>query len=321
MKKSVFVSVSAVISLIMFIMITAAASEVYALTPYDAYKDGKIDFVDIYSQGTAYMDFSYAVSSEDELDIVSSDKTVFDTYYGDDFDQMDVAHNTIKYWYGIPVAPGTCTVTVSKKADPSDKWVATVTVKPEFFQNVLDEAYDFGPVEPVYDADDTPPVFNYTSEVGYGDKKVIVRAPYGAAAELYIADELVNSDVVGVSSRLDFSQDFLKKLKTPVKVVIKWAGATKEYNLTIVSKSSVKPARIKKNSKKGKVTVKKVHKGDYLKIKVGKKFVKTVKIKKDAKSQTISWANKKKMKKGTKVYYYLYNKYKQKLATAKTVVK
>ena len=44
--------------------------------------------------------------------------------------------------------------------------------------------------------------------------------------------------------------------------------------------------------------------------------MKTVKFKSNISEKTIKWTNKKKMKKGTKVTYTLYNKFKQKLAGA-----
>ena len=310
MKNTLHIALTAVMGLIAVMIMTViiGTCEAHAIDVYPAYEDGKIEFIDYNSED--YVNFNYVVHDAENMDIKSSDEAVLTTYYGDDFDQMG-SHFSSSSWYGIPVSPGTCTVTVTNKNDTSDTWTATVTVGTEYFQSVLDNAPDYGPVAPYPDNE-----YYYTNTVGYGDKKLIVRAPYGSIAYLYVDDQFIAAEVAGASSRIDFSADFLKKLKTPVKVAINWAGASKSYTIKIASRSKVFAIRIKKNSRTAKYTVRKVHKGDYLKIKVGKKVVKTVKFKSNISEKTIKWTNKKKMKKGTKVTYTLYNKFKQKLAGA-----
>ena len=311
MKNTLHIALTAVMGLIAVMIMTViiGTCEAHAIDVYPAYEDGKIEFIDYNSED--YVNFNYVVHDAENMDIKSSDEAVLTTYYGDDFDQMG-SHFSSSSWYGIPVSPGTCTVTVTNKNDTSDTWTATVTVGTEYFQSVLDNlSYDYGPVAPYPDAE-----YYSTSTVGYGDKKLIVRAPYGSIAYLYVDDQFIAAEVAGESSRIDFSADFMKKLKTPVKVAINWAGASKSYTIKIASRSKVFAIRIKKNSRTAKYTVRKVHKGDYLKIKVGKKVVKTVKFKSNISEKTLKWTNKKKMKKGTKVTYTLYNKFKQKLAGA-----
>ena len=310
MKNTLHIALTVVMGLIAVMIMTViiGTCEAHAIDVYPAYEDGKIELIDYNSED--YVNFNDVVHDAENMDIKSSDEAVLKTYYGDDFDQMG-SHFSSSYWYGIPVSPGTCTVTVTNKNDTSDTWTATVTVGTEYFQSVLDNAPDYGPVAPYPDNE-----YYYTNTVGYGDKKLIVRAPYGAKAKLFVDGKSYGTQTAGYSSRIDFSADFLKKLKTPVKVAINWADASKSYTIKIASRSKVFAIRIKKNSRTAKYTVRKVHKGDYLKIKVGKKVVKTVKFKSNISEKTLKWTNKKKMKKGTKVTYTLYNTYKQKLAGA-----
>ena len=205
----------------------------------------------------------------------------------------------------------------------------TITVEPGYFQDVLDNSKWVGPGDYVSASDDDWDdefIPSSKANAGYGDDVFLVCYPHvaGATATLTVGGVDAGSDHLARYSDEDyraFEYSFLKKLNTKIEFRIDWADASRVYTGKIISMSKIKPYKIKRNSKKGKVKVIYVHKGDYLKIRVGKKFVKTVKIKSFAESKTISWTNKKKMKKGTKVYYYLYNKYKQKLATAKTVVK
>lgn len=316
MKKVLYVSAATVTILVSIMIMTAALglSEVHALTPDQdlaATPDTVFD-----ASHTFYGEFrtiSFG-NNNDNIEIVSSNENVCKVYHGRDLATMGEYWNQTSYWYIIPIGPGEATITATNKYNSADKWTGKVKATDDYFQHILDDSVDFGPVEGVVEDDDDPPTFYQTTEIEYGSSYMTVCAPYGAWASLYVDGDLEGMNAAGWFERVDLKQSFLISMKTPVKVKIEWAHATKEYDVKIVSRSTIWTYKIKKNSKKGKAVVNKIHKGDYLKIKVGKKVVKTVKFKSAAKHKTVKWSTKTKMKKGTKVTYTLYNKYKEKLA-------
>ena len=315
MKKVLYVSATAFMILVLVMIMLAAigTSEAHAITVY-WYDDGKIEFTGSYPA-------EFYVKLETDLDsdqyyVDEGDGSVFKACYSNTFDKIHEGSRTDKRWYVYPVGPGTDTITLTNKDDSTDKWTGTVTVASDFFQKSLEKSYAFGPGHFYYDAHDTPGDFETDCEAWYGASKVIVSAPFGSRVKFYVKDSLKATKYAPITGRVDFQQNFLINMKTPVKVVINWAGAYKVYKIKIVSKSKIFTFRIKKNSRRAKVTLRKIHKGDYLKIKVGKKVAKTIKFKKAISEKIIKWTNKQKMKKGKRVTYILYNKYKQKLARA-----
>ena len=248
----------------------------------------------------------------------SSNANVFDTYIDDE-------------GYVVIYPTGVGTATLNIKDTNNYTLSETIKVEPGYFQDVLDNSMWVGPgtYESLGDEDwGEEFITSDRADAAYGDTIFIVCYPHiaGATASLTVGGIDVGPDTEyteeGDEDFRMFQYNFLKKLKTKIVLTIKWAGASRTYYGTIRSYSKIKPKKIKKNSKSGTAVLYDVHKGDYLKVKVGKKFVKTIKYRKYQYLWKITskWSNKKRMKKGTVVRYYLYNKYKQKLATAKKVV-
>lgn len=315
MKKVLYVSATAFMILVLVMIMLAAigTSEAHAITVY-WYDDGKIEFNGNYPD-EFYVELETDLDS-DQYYVDEGDGSVFKACYSNTLDKIHVGSRTDKRWYVYPVGPGTDTITLTNKDDSTDKWTGTVTVASDFFQKSLDKSYAFGPGHFYYDAHDTPGDFETDCKAWYGASKVIVSAPpLDSTVSLYVNGSLKATKYTTATGRVDFKQNFLINMKTPVKVVIEWAGASREFPVKIISKSSIYAHRIKKNSRKAKAYIGKIHKGDYLKIKVGKKVVKTVKFKKKESGRLVKWTNKKKLKKGKKVTYILYNKFKQKLAS------
>lgn len=103
------------------------------------------------------------------------------------------------------------------------------------------------------------------------------------------------------------------KINTPIIINISRYGVIQSsFKKTIVNNNpQIKISSVKKKSKKVVLTLKNVHKGDYIILTVGKKKY-TKRIKKDTKKITYRIKTKK-QKKGKKVTATLYNKYDQKL--------
>lgn len=110
------------------------------------------------------------------------------------------------------------------------------------------------------------------------------------------------------------------KINTPITIKTTQYGVTKTYTRKVLNnKPGITLASIKRSSTKATLTLKNVHKGDYVKLKVGKKTY-TKKIKKDSKKITYKIKTMK-QKKGQKVTATVYNKYKQKLSTKSKKIK
>ena len=109
------------------------------------------------------------------------------------------------------------------------------------------------------------------------------------------------------------------KLNTGITIKASQYGVTKTVKRTVVSNRPPGSATYNTNGRSLKMTVKNVHKGDYIKIKVGKKTY-TKKIKKDQKK--IKYTVKtKKLKRGTKVKITIFNKFKQELISKSFKIK
>lgn len=110
------------------------------------------------------------------------------------------------------------------------------------------------------------------------------------------------------------------KINTPVTVKTSQYGVTNTYKRKVVNnKPQIGLSNIKSSSKKAILTLKNVHKGDYVKLKVGKKIYKK-KIKSDSKKKTYKIKTRK-QKKGDKITAIIYNKYNQKLSTKSRRIK
>ena len=101
------------------------------------------------------------------------------------------------------------------------------------------------------------------------------------------------------------------KINTGITIKASQYGTTKSVNRKVINNKPTGTLNYKVNEKNIKVTIKNIHKGDYIKLKVGKKTY-TKKIHKDKKKLKYT-VKTKKLKKGTKVKITVYNKFKQKL--------
>lgn len=101
------------------------------------------------------------------------------------------------------------------------------------------------------------------------------------------------------------------KIGTSITIKATQYGVTKTVKRKVVNNKPSGTLTYKVNGKTIKVTIKEIHKGDYIKLKVGKKTY-TKRIKKDQKKLKYS-VKTKKLKKGTKVKITVYNKFKQTL--------
>ena len=106
------------------------------------------------------------------------------------------------------------------------------------------------------------------------------------------------------------------RIKTGITIKISQYGITETIKRKVVKNNPSGTLTYKVNGKNIKVTVKNVHKGDYIKLKVGKKTYKK-KFKKDYK-KTKYTVKTQKLKKGTKVKIIVYNKFKQ-ILKSKTI--
>ena len=300
------------------IIVLAAASlvigqeTVYATVEPFENPDYELSFTSTDSRYERYLQF--LVNGDLNIDVDLSTKK-----HGDKVLKVQQDDN---YYVIYPVKNGSETLVAVNKDDPSDKWEYDVTIDHGYFQSVLDNNTSMG-IGRAAGFGDEDPYFTVSDKIAYGSSGVLAKYPFtgGATVSFTVNGEKKDVEETSASFQDDvnvryFRCDFAVRLKTPVTMHVKWNGASKDYNAKVVNGSKIKTKKIKANSKSGKVVVVPVHKGDYLKIKVGKKLVKTVKFKKDEPSKTVKWSVKKKMKKGTKVTYTLYNKYKEKLTTA-----
>jgi hypothetical protein len=251
---------------------------------------------------------------EPNIRITSSDQSVFKVYYDD---ETSAKANSSYYWLA-PVGPGTATLRAENEFDSSDYWEKEITIGSDFFAGVLENGY-FGQGG-WYDDEDW---FYVEGKVNYGSTYMLVKMPIEAEATVFVNGKdvsAVHSNLPDLEVQRFTGHTFLEKIGSEIVINIEWGGASKDFTAKIVSASKVRPLKVKPGSRKGKVALKKVHKGDYLKIKVGKKFIKSIKITKNASNKTVTFNAGKKLKKGTKIKYYLYNKHKQKLSSATRVV-
>ncbi len=110
------------------------------------------------------------------------------------------------------------------------------------------------------------------------------------------------------------------KINTPITIRASQYGATRIYTRHVVSnKPKISLSSVRKSSKVVTLKLKDVHKGDYIKLTIGKKSYKK-KVVKDLAKVTYKIKTKK-QKKGQKVIATVYNKFKQKLSAKTKKVK
>ena len=111
----------------------------------------------------------------------------------------------------------------------------------------------------------------------------------------------------------------VKKIGTKIKYTIKYKGASLVLNERIEKPTmSLSVQKITKKSRKIKVTARYVHKGDVIKVKIGKKTYK-YKLKSNKKKVTHKFKIKR-SKAGKKITVTVVNKYKQKLTSRSSIV-
>ena len=315
-------SVKALLTAVILLAVMTAAA---MLTPQEACAEVKLD--EAY-EGDTVFDTVVTSGGSDNVwsrEIIFSADGDIEAYSDSSVFSYDQVKNNI--FHITPLRAGNGRLILKDMSDDTIL-MQTITVEAGYFQNMLDNSVFIGFGTAAFDGQDVR--FETTENVGYGEKGLPVSYPHsaGATASLFV-DEVefgpdfetyFDKDWGNAGDARKFGYVFNVRLGTPVRLHVEWRGASKDYTGKVVSRSNIKTYKIKKNSRKGKVLLYNVHAGDYLKIKVGKKYVKTVKIKADYPKKTVKWTNKKKMKKGAKVTYILYNKFKQKLKTAKRTV-
>ena len=216
----------------------------------------------------------------------------------------------------IPMGEGTATLTLKNEA--GETATKEVTVKKDYFaaflnSRILGES-KAGIIHFKTDmSNEEYEVISNTS--GYGKRLIQIYSRYGTKVSLKFKGKTYKK-TTGTTGIVDFIKpNKLYKLKTKGTFTIKLGPASVTKSFKIVSDSTIDPTYIAPKAKKGAIKIDKVHKGDYLRIKIGKKTVKKASWKKGKTNVTVKFKNKKKMKKNTKVKAYLYNKYKQRLAT------
>ena len=222
----------------------------------------------------------------------------------------------------LPKGVGTATLTV--KSIEGEELTKTITVEEEYFKAYLTTKSTFkafqngtfsgkpGILHNKYIGGDSN-VF-LKNVIGYGQDRITVYSAEGTKVKLSLKGKTYSATTDSHGEADLEKVKSLYKLGTKGTLKLTYGPATVSYSVKIVSVTKIWPNKIKAKAKKGKVEISDVHKGDVVKIKVGKKVVKTVKVKKSKYVAKFSFKSKKKMKKGTKITYIITNKYKQKLA-------
>lgn len=166
--------------------------------------------------------------------------------------------------------------------------------------------------------------YSYAKEYSYKNLKygdsTLKGVTYDNAAVTATINGRTYSGKAGSSGSYSIKVPKYVKIGTSVTIRTTQYGFTETHARKVVNnKPSISLSSVKKGSKKVSVTVKKVHKGDYIKVKVGKKTY-TKKVTKDYKEKTYQIKTKV-QKKGQKVTVKVYNKYKQKLTSKSRKVK
>ena len=151
--------------------------------------------------------------------------------------------------------------------------------------------------------------------VKYGAKKAKGKVPSGAKISIYIAGKKVKCTTKSTSYSAKIP---VKKIGTKIRYRVVYDGLTYAVNQKVEKcKTKLSVSTVYRYTKKLKVTLKNVHKGDRVKVKIGRK-THTIKIKKDKKKYVcrvrISGSA------GTKIRITVTNQFKQTLKTKTTKV-
>jgi hypothetical protein len=201
----------------------------------------------------------------------------------------------------LPVGEGTATLTLK---DGEGKIITeTVTVDKSYFQAFLESKLlnDEGPGIIHSKIDPSGEEYEYINNtVAYGESRFRIISRFGTKVTVKFKGKTYKEES-GTDGMAWFKiPNKLYKLKTKGKFTIEFGPASITKSFKIASDSSISPNYIKPKASKGSVRVYRVHKGDYIKIKVGKRNVKTAKFKKAEGMKTVKF-KKYKMKKKTKV--------------------
>ena len=214
----------------------------------------------------------------------------------------------------FPMGEGTATLTL--KNNEGKTITETVTVEKDYFRAFLDSTLinDEGPGIYHSKIDPSGEEYDYIDNtIGYGENSLIIYSRYGTKVTVKYKGKTYKKESMHDGLAFFTISKKLYKLNTKGKFTIEFGPASITKTFKVVSRSRIEPRYIKPKASSGKVKVYKIHKGDYLMIKAGKRTVKKVKFKK-AKSSTTVKFYKYKMKRNTKIKAYLYNKFKQKMA-------
>ena len=203
-----------------------------------------------------------------------------------------------KYWKVFPVAAGSTTIVCTDLVGQKKKITLTVTNK--FMNSWLYQATDINAAR-------------------YGNTKVTgVSMPY-ATVKLRLAGKTYSAKA-NSKGKFSVKLSLFKKIGTKIKYTVSCGGGTYVVNKKIVKpKTEVYEIQdITKKSKKIWVTVHNVHKGDIIKVRIGKKTYK-YKVKANAKKVKPKFKIKK-SKAGKTITVKAYNRFNQKLDSFSSVV-
>ena len=154
------------------------------------------------------------------------------------------------------------------------------------------------------------------ANIKYGSTKITGSAPVGVTVNIKIGKRKYK---VKANSKGKYTVKKLPVLKIGTKVYYSssYRGGSAKVTKKIVKPGvGIKYSRIYRKTKKVKITLTNVHKGDKVQLKIGKKKY-SKKIKKDAKTFKYTVKIKKKKKAGTKITITVKNKFKQTMKTQK----
>ena len=157
------------------------------------------------------------------------------------------------------------------------------------------------------------------ADIKYGTTTITGSAPVGVTVNLKIGKKSYKA-TANSKGKYTISGLPIAKIGTNVYYSTSYRGGAVNLTKKIVKPgASISLSTVYRNTKKIKITITNVHKGDTVQLKVGKKkYNKT--IKKDAKTYKYTVKVKKKKKEGTKITVTIKNKFKQTMTTKKAKV-
>ncbi len=281
----------------------------------DYYSDGAIDFSKYWFQnhieGWWDQDYNYHESYEQTETLQYYDIYAYEGSISKCTSANSNVVSVVKTDYGYRVFPKGVGSTVITVIDPYGE---KETIKCNVTWNYFLEKEGNDPWE-----DNYSPKKYYYNNLKYGSGKLTGVTYSNAKITATINGKTYSSNA---NSSGSYSINVPKYIKVNTPIIIKTTGygVTKTYTRKVNNNNpGIKISSAKKGTKVVKLVLKNVHKGDYVKLKVGKKTY-TKKIKKDKKQITLKIKTKK-LKKGQKITARIFNVFKQKMNTKSKKVK